>query len=277
MNIRTLKGKTALVTGAGSGIGKATALALAGRGADLVLCDVSQDGLDATRLAAEALGRSVLARRVDVASAGEMESFANEVHRGIEAVDILVNNAGVGLGGTFLETGLDDWNWIVGINLFGVVHGCRFFVPAMVERGRGGHVVNLSSLLGYSPTPGVSAYCATKFAVLGFSQVLRSELKDVGIGVTAVCPGIINTNIVQSSRLRGEAGKSDSRQRTAALYAKRNYGPERVASNILKAIARNRAVAPVSPESWFMYYTMRFLPRLGIWLNGKMTASVLEL
>jgi NAD(P)-dependent dehydrogenase (short-subunit alcohol dehydrogenase family) len=262
MDVRKLHGKTALITGAASGIGRATAIACASRGARLVICDQNEEGMAETEREARALGSEVLARRVDVGKREEVEALAAAVHAEIEAVDLLVNNAGVGLGGSFLDTPLDDWEWIARINLFGVIHGCHFFIPPMVKRGCGGHVVNVSSAAGFAPLPAQSAYATTKFAVLGLSESMRPELAAAGIGVTAVCPGFINTPIVQSSRLHGVAADPKNQQRAATFYQRRNYGPERVAKNILKAVQRNRAVAPISAEAWLMHYAMRFVPGL---------------
>jgi len=203
VNVNDLSGRWALVTGAASGIGRATALALARRGADLVICDIDEAGLDTVRGEIEALGRAVLARTVDVADREQMRAFAETVHAEIPAVDVLVNNAGVAVTATFVDTTLEDWDWILGINLVGVIHGCHFFVPRMIERGQGGHVVNISSTAGYFALGTMSAYSATKFAVRGMSEVMHGELAVHGIGVTAVCPGIIDTPIVGTMRMRG--------------------------------------------------------------------------
>jgi short-subunit dehydrogenase len=158
---------------------------------------------------------------------------------------------------------------VIGINLRGVVHGCHFFVPRMVARARGGHVVNVASAAAFVATEALSAYSTTKFAVLGFSEALRDELKPHGIGVTAICPGIINTPITGSARLRGKAAEAGARERMVAFYQRRNYGPERVAEKIVKAVARNAAVAPVSPEAWVMYCLKRLAPGFTAWLNRK--------
>lgn len=270
MDVSRLQGRKALVTGAGSGIGRETALLLARRGADLVLCDVNEEGLKQTEEAVRALGRDVLARRVDVASREQMRDFAGEVHGQVEAIDLLVNNAGVGIGGGFLDTTLEDWDWIVGINLFGVVHGCHFFVPPMLARGRGGHVVNLSSAAGYLATPVLAAYSTTKFGVLGLSEALREELRPHGIGVTAICPGIVNTNITRTTPLRGAAATPETRERMVRMYERRNYGPERVAANILRAVQRNRAVAPITPEAWGMYLLKRLSPSFTAWVSRRL-------
>jgi NAD(P)-dependent dehydrogenase (short-subunit alcohol dehydrogenase family) len=262
-------GKTALVTGAASGIGRETALAFAHAGADLVVCDLNEAGLEETAAAARALGRKVRTRRVDVARRDDVRAFAEEVHREVEAVDVLMNNAGVGLGGGFLETPLEEWDWIVSINLWGVVHGCHFFLPPMVRRGQGGHVVNVSSVAGFLATEALAAYCTTKFAVLGLSEALRDELAPHRIGVTTVCPGIINTPITTSARMLGRAATARARETLVAAYRRRNYGPERVAASILKAVGRNRAVVPVSPEAWVMYYMKRLAPGMAARLNRR--------
>ncbi len=262
MDLSSLRGKTALVTGAASGIGLETALAFARRGADLVICDLDEAGLGAAAERIEGLGGSVFARRVDVSSADEMGGFAREVHRRVDAVDILMNNAGVAICGPFLATSLEDWNWIVGINTLGVVHGCHFFIPNMVRRGEGGHVINVSSAAGYSTSSVLPAYNATKFAVLGLSEALWEELRPHGIGVTAVCPGLIDTPITRSARLVGKLDKPELREDMVQGYRRRGYLPDRVARNILKAVEKNRLVAPISPEAWVFYYLKRFAPWL---------------
>jgi len=180
---------------------------------------------------------------------------------------VLVNNAGVGLGGGVLDTSLEDWGWVLGINLWGVIHGCHFFLPAMVRRGRAGHVVNVSSAAGFLATAQLAAYSTTKFGVFGLSEALRDELRPHRIGVTAICPGIINTSITTTARMRGAIAGDAARAVMVEMYRRRNYGPERVAAVILKAIERNRAVAPVSPEAWVMYVLKRISPALTARLN----------
>jgi NAD(P)-dependent dehydrogenase (short-subunit alcohol dehydrogenase family) len=270
VNTSNLSGKTALVTGAASGIGRASALAFARRGADLFLCDLDEAGLAETQQTAQELGRDVFCSRVDVADPEAMAAFSADVHERTDAVDILMNNAGVAIGGGFLDTTAEDWDWIVGINLMGVVHGCRCFVPAMVRAQRGGHVVNVSSAAGYLASEALAAYSTTKFAVLGLSEALRDELARHRIGVTTVCPGIIDTPITRNARLRGTTlDRPEAREEMIATYRRRGYGPDRVAENILKAISRNRAVAPISAEAWGIYYLKRFAPGLQAWLIGR--------
>jgi len=273
MDTSNLHGRAVLVTGAGSGIGRETALLAARRGADLAICDVDDAGLTEVEASVRGLGRSVIARHVDVADSDQMRDFAELVHGEVGAVDLLVNNAGVGLAAGFLDTELEDWDWILPINVMGVVHGCHFFVPKMIERGTGGHVANLSSMAGFHASPALVAYTATKFAVLGLSEALREELRPHGIGVTAICPGIINTPITTNARARGAATDPEVRERLVTLYRRRNYGPDRVARNILKAVERNRAVAPVAPEAWIAYAMKRVSPRLAGWTARRMAAA----
>ncbi len=271
MDLGSLEGRTALVTGAASGIGLETAVAFAERGADLVVCDLDESGLSAAVKRIEGLGRRVVvARRVDVSKADEMEAFAGEVHQRIEAVDILMNNAGVAIGGPFLSTSLEDWNWIVGINTLGVVHGCHFFIPNMVERGQGGHVVNVASAAGYTASSVLAAYNTTKFSVVGLSEALWEELHPHSIGVTAICPGLIDTPITRNSKLVGEMDSAERREEMIRGYQRRGYPPERVARNILKAIEKNRVIAPISIEAWTLYYMKRFAP----WLLRRLSLAM---
>ena len=272
METSNLRGRTVLVTGAASGIGRSTALLAASRGANLAICDLDEAALAQVESQARSGGSDVLARRIDVANRDEMRDFAEAVHGKVAAVDLLVNNAGVGLGAEFLETELEDWDWIVSINLMGVVHGCHFFIPKMIERGSGGHVANVSSMAGYFATAPLAAYTTTKFAVLGLSEALRQELHSHGIGVTAICPGIINTPITTHARARGKSDDPVLRERLVAMYARRNYTSDRVARNILKAVERNRAVAPIAAEAWALYAMKRISPRLTNWAARRMAA-----
>lgn len=258
--MRDIKGKVALVTGAGSGIGRETALALAREGAKLILCDINADTLESVRREVDDISECLLADRVDVSSIVSMRAFADKVHLTVPAVDILVNNAGVGLVGTILTTSYEDWQWIIGINLWGVIHGCHLFVPKMAERGAGGQVVNVSSLLGFSAGVDITGYSTAKFGVFGLSMCMRCDLKQHNIGVSVICPGIINTNITRDTRIAGHDDVEQLRTRFVSFYNKRNYGPEKVARAIVKAIKKNTAIVPVSPESWFGYLLNRLWP-----------------
>ncbi|MDJ0787072.1 MAG: SDR family NAD(P)-dependent oxidoreductase [Myxococcota bacterium] len=262
MDVRNLEGQVGVVTGAGSGIGRALALALAARGADLSICDVDEQGLEETARTARERGRRVVCTRTDVSDAGAVADFAEKTWNELGRADVLVNNAGIGVGGPFVDVPLEEWETIVGINLKGVVYGCHHFVPRMIAAGHGGHVINIASSAGFIAAPGMSAYTATKFAVLGFSESLHLELLDHGIGVTAVCPGIINTSIVRTGRMYGPDATEERREEGVRAFERRNYTPERVAENVLRAVQRGRVVAPIAPEAWVFYYGKRFAPWL---------------
>jgi NAD(P)-dependent dehydrogenase (short-subunit alcohol dehydrogenase family) len=250
-----MTGKLALVTGAGSGIGRATAAALAKRGARVVVVDVDAARVDEVK--AELGDACALGRRVDVSKRDEMRALADDVHRSQGPLDVLVNNAGVGHSGGVLDTKLEDWDWVIGVNLWGVIHGCHFFVPEMARRRRG-HVVNVASMFGLLAPGEVAPYCTTKFAVVGLSESMRSELAAHGVGVTAVCPGMINTDILARGRFTDER----LRPNAVATFSKRGRSPDQVARAILRAIAHNVAVVPVGTEAWVGWIGKRISPEL---------------
>jgi 2-hydroxycyclohexanecarboxyl-CoA dehydrogenase len=246
---------TVLITGAGSGIGAATAKAFAERGAIVLCADLDLAAAEKTAAKCEERGATrAQAYAVDVADRTAMEALADEVG----AVDVLVNNAGVGMTGRFTAMNEADWTWIRGVNLDGVVNGCAAFGPAMLAAGRG-HVVNLSSALGYTPTATEPAYVTTKAAVLALSRCLRADWADQGVGVSAICPGVINTPIIDTTRFLGDQDDPKVRRRTTRLF-RRGHKPEAVAAAIVKAVERNRPVVPVGFEAWFGWWMHRYLP-----------------
>jgi NAD(P)-dependent dehydrogenase (short-subunit alcohol dehydrogenase family) len=259
--VKHIEGSIAMVTGAGSGIGQATARALAEQGLRVAVTDLCPESAEATAKAITGRGGEARAFPLDVSDAERVAAVAREIRQHFGSPSILVNNAGIAVGGYFLDTSLDSWRKIMSINLMGVVHCCRAFVPAMVQGGRPGHVVNIASMLGYTGMRGVSAYCATKFGVMGFSESLRAELRDHRIGVSAICPGIIRTNIISAGILESaDVDVEAKRSEIDRLYEKRNYPPEKVAQAVISAIRRDRAVVPVTPEAWAAYYLKRWLP-----------------
>ncbi|MGW1600987.1 SDR family oxidoreductase [Streptomyces eurythermus] len=258
-------GQLVLITGAGSGIGRATAFAFAEAGARVIAVDRDAESAARTAELCRLVGApEAWAEPADVSDEQAMEKLAEKVHRAYGVLDVLVNNAGIGLSGSFFTTTTDDWRSVLDVNLWGVIHGCRLFGARMAERGQGGHIVNTASAAAFQPSRLLPAYSTSKAAVLMLSECLRAELAPKGIGVTAVCPGIVNTSITATARFTGvdEAEQRRRRQRSARLYGLRNYPPEKVADAILDAVARDRPVAPVTPEAKGAHLLSRFAPGL---------------
>ena len=257
-------GQLVLVTGAGSGIGRATAFAFAESGARVIAVDRDAEAAARTAELARLIGApEAWAEIVDVSDEQAMEKLAHKVAAEYGVVDVLVNNAGIGLGGSFFDTAPEDWRRVLDVNLWGVIHGCRLFGKQMAERGQGGHIVNTASAAAYQPSKALPAYSTSKAAVLMLSECLRAELAGQGIGVSAICPGFVNTNITSTARFAGVDAEEEKRRqkKSARLYGLRNYPPEKVADAILKAVVRNQAVVPVTPEARGAHLMSRFAPR----------------
>ncbi|MFB8350610.1 SDR family oxidoreductase [Streptomyces niveus] len=257
-------GQLVLVTGAASGIGRATAFAFAESGARIVAVDRDAEGVARTAEMARLIGAPrAWAETVDVGDEQAMEKLAEKVAAEYGTVDVLVNNAGIGLSGPFLDTTSEDWKKVLDVNLWGVIHGCRIFGGQMAARGQGGHIVNTASAAAYQPSRALPAYSTSKAAVLMLSECLRAELAGQGIGVSAICPGFVNTNIAATARFTGVSAEEEKRRRrrTSRLYGLRNYPPEKVADAVLRAVVRNEAVVPVTPEARGARLLSRFAPR----------------
>ncbi|MCZ7432579.1 SDR family oxidoreductase [Streptomyces sp. WMMC1477] len=258
-------GQLVLVTGAASGIGRAVALSFAEAGARVIAVDRDAEGAARTAETARLVGaQEAWPEEVDVADEHAMEKLATRVAAEHGIVDVLVNNAGVGVTGPLLDTTTEDWRRLLDVNLWGVIHGCRLFGRQMAERGQGGHIVNTASAAAFLPSTALPAYSTSKAAVLMLTESLRAELAGRGIGVTAICPGVVNTNITATSRFVGvgEEEQRRRREKAARLYARRDYAPEKVADTVLKAVVRNRAVVPVTPEARVVRALSRLSPRL---------------
>lgn len=257
-------GQLVLVTGAGSGIGRATAFAFAEAGARVVAVDRDAESAARTAEMSRLIGApQAWGETVDVSDEQAMEKLAEKVAREYGIVDVLVNNAGIGLSGSFLDTSAEDWKKVLDVNLWGVIHGCRLFGRQMAERGQGGHIVNTASAAAYQPSKALPAYSTSKAAVLMLSECLRAELAGQGIGVSAICPGFVNTNITATSRFVGVDTDEEKRRqkKTSRLYGLRNYPPEKVADAVLRAVVKNQAVVPVTPEARGAHLMSRFTPK----------------
>lgn len=254
------------VTGAASGIGRATALAFAHHGADVVISDVNAAGLDETARLVTSAGVHAYPYTVDVADAAAVEAFAEQVCAEHGVPDVVVNNAGVGHAGFFLDTPAEEFDRVLDINFGGVVNGCRSFGKRLADRGVGGHIVNVASMASYTPVNVMNAYCTSKAAVFMFSDCLRAELDSFGIGLTTICPGFISTNIVDTTRFSLAQGRDDDvdvlRGRAQKGFSARKYGPEKVADAIVDAVRTNKAIRPVAPEARFVYGVAHALPQV---------------
>lgn len=233
MRIRT--GTIAVVTGAGSGIGLAIARALAARGCRLALIDIREDRLESARSALAAVGPTVSVHTADVCDEGAVCRVAEEVRQQHGSANLLVNSAGVSLAGPFAETDPGSFDWVMGANFGGTVRCCRVFLPQL-RQSRVGHIVTIGSCFGWVGFPGKAGYCASKFAVRGFTEALRAELHP-DIGVTVVYPGPVDTNLVRD----GRAIDDQARQEEAEFLARRGLSADRVARQVIRAVERDAA------------------------------------
>jgi NAD(P)-dependent dehydrogenase (short-subunit alcohol dehydrogenase family) len=257
--MKTLRGRVAVVTGAASGIGLALAERFAAEGMKVVMADIEGPALASAAEGLRKTGAALLATRVDVASPEDVERLARETYAAFGAVHVLCNNAGVAVLGAVHEHTLADWQWVINVNLWGVIHGVRAFLPRMLGGGDEGHIVNTASMAGLTTAPFMSVYDVTKHGVVALSESLYKELQVTGapLGVSVLCPGLINTNIMRSARNRpdalAETGKTGpAAQAFAQALADRltgGYPPSEVAEQVVQGIREGRFyIVPAQPE-----------------------------
>ena len=248
-------GKTCLVTGAASGIGRATALAAVARGARVVLTDVDPEGLEET--AGRAGAALVHSAAFDIADREAVTSFAAELP---QLPEVVMNVAGISTWGSVDRLAGEDWRAMVEVNLMGPIHVIETFIPPLVEAGRGGHLVNVSSAAGLFGLPWHAAYSAAKFGLRGVSEVLRFDLRRHGIGVTLVCPGGVDTGLVETMKIAG-VDRSHPRMRPLTENFRRHaVSPERAAESILRGVERDRYLVFTSNDIRLLYHVQRFVP-----------------
>lgn len=265
--MRDLHDRVAVITGAGSGIGREVALELARRGCSIAAVDIRPEGIEQTAAMVRELGRQASVHVADVSVADQMVPLPEEVMAEHGACHILVNNAGVTSAGAFEHESLDDLNWIVGINVWGVVHGCHAFLPVLRQQDKA-HIVNVSSMVGLLGLPHNAAYALTKGAVRSFSEALRAELVTTSVGLTTVFPGAHRTGITEGAR-------GSQRERLAAMGRSRfasigMRSPAGLARRIVNAIERNQARVVAGPDARVLDAWARLAPgRIG--LLGRLT------
>ena len=279
--MRELREKTAVVTGAASGIGRALADAFASEGARVVMADVERGALDTAAAALRGRGAAVLAVPTDVSKAEQVQALADRAVAEFGRVDVVCNNAGVALSGPAWEHTLADWEWLLGVNLWGVVHGVRTFVPLMLKQGGEGHIVNTGSVSGLTSAPFMSVYNVSKHAVVTLSETLHKELETMGaqVKVSVLCPGFVDTRILESDRNR-PAGLQNPTSRThdptlqemarAALAI--GMPPARVAAEVVDAIKHERFYVLTHPE-----FAPRVRERMENILEGRNPAAAMSL
>ncbi|MFP4473909.1 MAG: SDR family NAD(P)-dependent oxidoreductase [Desulfatibacillaceae bacterium] len=259
--MKDLKGKVAVVTGAAQGIGRETAILLAKSGCHLAVCDVDMDGLGETAEIIQGMGRRVSAHKVDTSDREAMHAFADAVAKAHGGVDIVVNNAGVALTCPIRDMEYEDFEWLMGINFWGMVHGTKAFLPHLEDRPEG-HVVNISSVFGLWGIPTQSAYNCSKFAIRGFTEALGMELAGTNIHVTCVHPGGIRTNIAKNSRhtAKDDCAFGDKQQAMETFEKVARTTPEQAAKVIVKGIKKNRRRVLIGADAYVMDTIQRLFP-----------------
>jgi len=246
----------AVVTGAGSGLGRAFCLELAQRKARILAADIDLASAEETARLVRAAGGEAVTRRCDVSVAEEVEALAAAVDEAYGGADLVINNAGVGVGGPIGKVPLSDWRWILGVNLWGVVHGCHVFVPRFKERGSG-HVLNVASAAGLLAAPDMGPYNVTKSGVVALSETLAAELDGTGVGVTVLCPTFFKTNIARSGRTHAERGSPDDLEK---LMDRAKVQAPDVARFALESADAGRLYALPHGDGRWMWRMKRLMP-----------------
>jgi short-subunit dehydrogenase len=258
MSIKKFENMVAVVTGAGSGIGQALALQLARKGCHLALVDVNRKGMLETRRRIDSDSVQVSIHVADVSDAGAMEALPDAVVKRHGRVNLLFNNAGITYARSFEGHSLQDWERIIGINIWGMIYGCHFFLPHLKEQAGKAHIINLSSMVAFVGPPEQTSYAATKSAVKGFSESLWAELHGEGVGVTVVYPGAIRTNIMAEALKTAE--HQDTFAKTKAIVDRMAMPVDKAARKILKAVLQDRMRVVVGTDAVLFESAKRVLP-----------------
>jgi NAD(P)-dependent dehydrogenase (short-subunit alcohol dehydrogenase family) len=256
----SFSGKHVLITGAASGIGRATALLAATKGARLVITDRDAEGLARVGDELSRTGALLESRAFDVTDYEAVRAFAEHVHASHGSVDIVMNNAGIAIWGTVERMPHEDWRKVIEVNLMGPIHVIESFVPAMIAAGRGGHLVNVSSAAGLFGLPWHAAYSASKFGLRGISEVLRFDLERHRIRVSLVCPGAVKTGLVQTVEVAGVDATNPVFQKLRRRFAEHAVTPEVAAARIVRGVEHDRYYIYTSPEIAVGHWFQRTIP-----------------
>lgn len=252
-----------MITGAASGIGRATALAFARRGARLLLTDISADALAVVADEIAALGSPAQTWGVDVGDVEAMRRLADEIHARFGPLDILVNNAGVAVIGRFVDNPIEDIHWMLDVNLRGVVHGCALFLPRMAEAPGCASVVNVASAAALGGVPSMAAYAMTKAAVLSLSEGIRAEHDRTSLHVAVICPGFVTTKIATGARY-APGLRDGTRSDAERMLDRLSRSPDVVAQRIVSAVEARRFLVPIFAEAWIALAAQRLPMRLSM-------------
>lgn len=271
------KGTKVFITGAASGIGRATAVACGRKGAMLFLCDVNADGLDVTSSMADDAGGDVaMSRVVDVSKLDQVKAFADTIHPAYGPMDVVMNVAGVALYALIEDMSHQDWERVININLWGPIHVIECFLPEMIKAKRG-HLLNVSSASGLSGAPLHAAYAAAKFGLVGISEVLHYDLMQHNIKVSVVCPGAVDTPLKDTVVILGADPDSHEVKRMKKLFTRHAITPERAGEILVDAVEKEKFLAITSFDIKAMYFFKRFIPPLYNYIMlriGKLLYSI---
>jgi len=255
--MQDLAGKTAFITGGASGIGLSMAKSFLGAGMRVVIADVDEKALAAAATQLKGANTDLLTVQLDVTNRAQFKEVADKVESEFGTVDVLCNNAGVYRGGTMDAVSYEDWDWVMGVNVGGVINGVQTFVERMKARGTGGHIVNTSSMAGMTTSPGLGVYNASKFAVVGMSEAMQGDLAEDNIGVSVLCPGMVRTRILESERTRPEGFAPEQEAAELAAQAHNEVmqmamgtgiDPDEVGEMVLQGVKTNQLYLFSHPE-----------------------------
>lgn len=271
------KNSVAVITGAASGIGRALAVRFAEEKiAGIAICDVNEKGLNETAEMVEKLGVAVSKHIIDTSKLEQIEKLKDEVLEKHGRATHLINNAGVGLMGTFEQISLEDFEWLMGINFWGVIYGCKVFLPVLKQQ-ESAHIVNISSVFGIVAPPEQTAYCSSKFAVRGFTESLRHELERTNVRVSSVHPGGIKTNIARNSRVGKDTPESYKKQGVEFFDKVAQTTPEKAAETILNGIKSENPRILIGNDAHAINYISRLFPKKYLKIIEKISGHRLDL